>query len=69
MQKKLVRVHAFVVRYIPPGGREVKTLRYRGADRQEAMLAVLRQHEQPPVFVACEPAASGDAFPPLGEIS
>ena len=58
--KKLVRIHLFEVRYVPPGGREVATLRYLGADRQEAMLAVLRQHPQPPVIVACAPVSSGE---------
>lgn len=57
--KKLVRIHLFEIRYIPLGTEEVKTYRHQGADRQEAMLAVLRQHAKPPVFVSVAPVESG----------
>lgn len=60
LPKKLVRIHLFEVRYLPPGSGSVQSLRYLGADRQEAMLAVLRQHPQPPTFLACVPVPAGE---------
>lgn len=58
--KKLVRIHLFEVRYIPQGADKVETFRHQGADRQEAILAVLRQCQQPPMIVAAVPVESGE---------
>lgn len=57
--KKLVAIHVFEVRYIPPGQNTVQTFRYSGADRIEAMLALLRQYPTPPVIVAAVPLDTG----------
>lgn len=60
--KKLVCIHEFEVRYLPPGSHTVETYRHQGADRQEAMLAILRRYPQPPTFLPAVPVLGNDLF-------
>ena len=57
--KKLVAIHVFTIRFVPPGAQTIETCEYQGADRQEAMLAVLRRYPTPPVFLSIAPIESG----------